>query len=142
MHHFPANATPNMTLILLPPPISWSYSGIFIPRPSDDHNAGGINANDHNNRQSPYFSGAHGINTTQQSPISLRLSSQCHYPSHNILSWPVLDCNHLAAFMPPNHHTPYIHCFPPDPGFRTLVINSLHLPQPSKHRFPWVHKFL
>ena len=68
MHHFPVNATPNVTPISLLPPISQSYSGIFTPRPSNDHNAGSINTNDHDNWQPLYFSGAHGINTTQQSP--------------------------------------------------------------------------
>ena len=93
MHHFPANATPNVTLISLLPPISWSHSSIFTPRPSNDHNADSINANavndhgrrqspyfpvayntnivsDHDNWQSPYFSGAQGINATQQTTYS------------------------------------------------------------------------
>ena len=93
MHHFPANATPNVTPISLPPPISQSHSGIFTPRPSNDHNADSINANavndhgrwqspyfpaayntnivsDYDNRQSPHFSGAQGINATWQSTYS------------------------------------------------------------------------
>jgi hypothetical protein len=83
MHHFPANATPNVTPISLPPPISRSHSGIFTPRPTDDHNADGVNANavnDHGRSQSPYFPAAHNTNTVNdhgrpQSP---------HFPAAHI----------------------------------------------------------